>query len=256
MSALYIVLPSLCILAIAYRYYSAFIARASGCSTTAARRRRTRSTTAPTTTRPSGGCCSATTSPPSPAPARWSARCWPRSSAGRPGFIWLVAGVCLAGAVHDSMVLWASTRRGGQVAGRSREDRDRPGRRRRRHRRHPVHPDRRAGRPGHRRGQRAGRERLGHVHDRHDDPDRDLHGLLHVRLAQGPHRRSHRHRRHRHAGWPWSAASRSNHPDRGSAASSTCRARSSSSRSASTASSPRCCRCGCCWRRAATSARS
>src|SRR5258706_13771285 len=31
-----------------------------------------------------------------------------------PGLIWLVAGVCLAGAVHDSMSLWASTRRGGR----------------------------------------------------------------------------------------------------------------------------------------------
>ena len=31
-----------------------------------------------------------------------------------PGLIWLVAGVCLAGAVHDAMVLWASTRRGGK----------------------------------------------------------------------------------------------------------------------------------------------
>src|SRR6185503_16286261 len=31
-----------------------------------------------------------------------------------PGLIWLVAGCCLAGAVHDSMVLWASTRRGGR----------------------------------------------------------------------------------------------------------------------------------------------
>ena len=30
-----------------------------------------------------------------------------------PGLIWLVAGVCLAGAVHDFMILWASTRRGG-----------------------------------------------------------------------------------------------------------------------------------------------
>jgi carbon starvation protein len=30
-----------------------------------------------------------------------------------PGFIWLVAGVCLAGAVHDVIVLWASTRMGG-----------------------------------------------------------------------------------------------------------------------------------------------
>ena len=31
-----------------------------------------------------------------------------------PGLIWLVAGVCLAGAVHDFMILWASTRRGGK----------------------------------------------------------------------------------------------------------------------------------------------
>jgi len=30
-----------------------------------------------------------------------------------PGFLWLVAGVCLAGAVHDVTVLWASTRMGG-----------------------------------------------------------------------------------------------------------------------------------------------
>src|SRR5438445_12934129 len=30
-----------------------------------------------------------------------------------PGLIWLVGGVCLAGAVHDMIVLWASTRRGG-----------------------------------------------------------------------------------------------------------------------------------------------
>jgi carbon starvation protein len=30
-----------------------------------------------------------------------------------PGFVWLVAGVCLAGAVHDLIVLWASTRMGG-----------------------------------------------------------------------------------------------------------------------------------------------
>jgi carbon starvation protein len=31
-----------------------------------------------------------------------------------PGLIWLVAGVCLAGAVHDYIILWASTRRGGR----------------------------------------------------------------------------------------------------------------------------------------------
>src|SRR5437762_3836453 len=31
-----------------------------------------------------------------------------------PGLIWLLAGVCLAGAVHDMIMLWASTRRGGK----------------------------------------------------------------------------------------------------------------------------------------------
>ena len=31
-----------------------------------------------------------------------------------PGFIWIVAGCCLAGAVHDFVTLWASTRRGGR----------------------------------------------------------------------------------------------------------------------------------------------
>src|SRR5262249_57823291 len=31
-----------------------------------------------------------------------------------PGLLWLVAGVCLAGAVQDSFWLWASTRRGGR----------------------------------------------------------------------------------------------------------------------------------------------
>jgi carbon starvation protein len=31
-----------------------------------------------------------------------------------PGLLWLVAGVCLAGAVHDVTALWASTRRGGR----------------------------------------------------------------------------------------------------------------------------------------------
>src|ERR1700742_2041389 len=31
-----------------------------------------------------------------------------------PGLLWLVFGVCLAGAVQDSFWLWASTRRGGR----------------------------------------------------------------------------------------------------------------------------------------------
>src|SRR5689334_12601680 len=40
-----------------------------------------------------------------------------------PGLIWLVVGVCLAGAVQDMMVLVASVRRGGQsLAGIAREE--------------------------------------------------------------------------------------------------------------------------------------
>jgi carbon starvation protein len=34
-----------------------------------------------------------------------------------PGLLWIVAGVCLAGAVHDSLTLWASTRRRGASLG-------------------------------------------------------------------------------------------------------------------------------------------
>ena len=85
MHALYVVIPVIGILAIGYRYYSAFIA------------------------------------------ARiWmldDSRVTPAQLVGpmlaaqfgyAPGLIWLVAGVVLAGAVHDSMILWASTRRGGR----------------------------------------------------------------------------------------------------------------------------------------------
>ena len=74
-----------------------------------------------------------------------------------PGLVWLVVGVCLAGAVQDMMVLAASTRRGGlSLAGLARE-RDRPARRARRGDRHPLHRDHRPGRPGDRRGQGPGR---------------------------------------------------------------------------------------------------
>src|SRR5271170_2321233 len=44
-----------------------------------------------------------------------------------PGLVWLVVGVCLAGAVQDMMVLAASTRRGGlSLAGLAREEISRP----------------------------------------------------------------------------------------------------------------------------------
>ena len=196
MHALYIVVPALCILAIAYRYYSAFIAAKVWCWTTRASRRRTRSTTAPTTTRPAVGAVRP--------PLRGHHR---RRAAGRPGAggaVRLRARLHLAASPASASparcttrsALWASTRRGGRslaeiarteigpVAGVTGRHRD------------PLHPRRRAGRPRHRRRQRAGRQRVGHVHHRHDHPARHVHGLLHVQVAQGPDQGSDDHRRH------------------------------------------------------------
>ena len=183
MHALYIVLPALCIFAIAYRYYSAFIAAKVMVLDD------TRVT--PAHTKYDG-------------PNYYPTRRWVLfghhfaaiAGAGpligpvlaaqfgyAPGFMWLVAGCCLAGAVHDFVSLWASTRRGGRsladiarteigpVAGTTGSDR------------HPVHPHHRAGRPRHRRRQCAGRKRVGHLHDRRDHPARHVDGLPHVQVA-------------------------------------------------------------------------
>jgi carbon starvation protein len=113
MRALYVILPSLGILTIAYRYYSAFIAAKIMVLDDA------RPT--PAHVRPDGHNYHATT--------RWvlfGHHFAAIAGAGpligpvlaaqfgyAPGLIWLVGGVCLAGAVHDSIILWASTRRGG-----------------------------------------------------------------------------------------------------------------------------------------------
>src|SRR5258708_26510341 len=113
MRALYIVLPILGILAIAYRYYSAFIAAKVMVLDDA------RPT--PAHVRPDGHNYHATT--------RWVlfghhfaaiAGAGPligpvlaAQFGDAPGLIWLVGGVCLAGAVHAPIILWASTRRGG-----------------------------------------------------------------------------------------------------------------------------------------------
>src|SRR5215831_19251790 len=113
MRALYLVIPILGILAVAYRYYSAFIAARVMCLDDA---RKT-----PAHLRPDGQNYHVTT--------RWvlfGHHFAAIAGAGpligpvlaaqfgyAPGLIWLVGGVCLAGAVHDSMTLWASTRRGG-----------------------------------------------------------------------------------------------------------------------------------------------
>ena len=69
MRALYIILPILCVLAIAYRYYSAFIAAQVMVARRLADDAGARAgTTATTTIRPPAGSCSATISPRSPAP--------------------------------------------------------------------------------------------------------------------------------------------------------------------------------------------
>ncbi len=112
MSALYIVLPSLCILAIAYRYYSAFIATRiwmlDDKRQTPAHTKYDGANFYPTSRWVLFGhhFAAITGAGPLVGPMLAAQFGW------APGLIWLVAGVCLAGAVHDSMILWASTRRG------------------------------------------------------------------------------------------------------------------------------------------------
>ena len=163
MHALYLVIPALCIMAIAYRYYSAFIAAkvmALDDSRSHAGAHEVRRRT--TTTRRTGGCSSAITSRRSPAPGRWSGRSLAAQFGYAPGFIWLVGGVLprRRGARLDRRC----GPRPGAAAGRSAEIA-----------RTEIGPvagttgaiailfivDHRAGRPRHRRRQRAGRKRLG-----------------------------------------------------------------------------------------------
>ena len=114
MRALYVIIPILGILAIAFRFYSAFIAARVMCLDD--------SRATPAHVRPDGQNYHVTT--------RWvlfGHHFAAIAGAGpligpvlaaqfgyAPGLIWLVGGVCLAGAVHDMITLWASTRRGGR----------------------------------------------------------------------------------------------------------------------------------------------
>ncbi len=112
MKALYIVLPALCILAIAYRYYSAFIATRiwmlDDSRKTPAHTKYDGANFYPTTRWVLFGhhFAAITGAGPLVGPMLAAQFGW------APGLMWLVAGVCLAGAVHDSMILWASSRRG------------------------------------------------------------------------------------------------------------------------------------------------
>jgi carbon starvation protein len=114
MKALYVLLPALCILAIAYRYYSAFLATKvfmlDDARKTPAHTKYDGANFYPTTRWVMFGHHFAAITGAGPLVGPMLAAQFGYA----PGFIWLVAGCCLAGAVHDGMVLWASTRRGGK----------------------------------------------------------------------------------------------------------------------------------------------
>jgi carbon starvation protein len=114
MRALYIILPILGILAVAYRYYSAFIAARvmmlNDARMTPAHELNDGQNYHPTLRIVLFGHHFAAIAGAGPLIGPVLAAQFGYA----PGLIWLVAGVCLAGAVHDYIILWASVRRGGR----------------------------------------------------------------------------------------------------------------------------------------------
>jgi carbon starvation protein len=114
MRALYIIVPILGILVIAYRYYSAFIAAKilvlDDSRPTPAHTRYDGHNFYPTTRWVLFGHHFAAITGAGPLVGPVLAAQFGYA----PGFLWLVAGVVLAGTVHDLIILWASTRRGGR----------------------------------------------------------------------------------------------------------------------------------------------
>ena len=114
MPALYLVVPVLCVLAIAYRYYSAFVAAKvmvlDDSRVTPAHEKYDGANYFPVRRWVLFGHHFAAISGAGPliGPVLAMQFGW------APGLIWLLAGVCLAGAVHDMIMLWASTRSGGR----------------------------------------------------------------------------------------------------------------------------------------------
>jgi carbon starvation protein len=112
--ALYLVIPILGILAISYRFYSAFIAARimvlDDGRVTPAHRYYDGQNFYPTSRWVLFGHHFAAISGAGPLIGPVLAAQFGYA----PGLMWLVAGVCLAGAVHDSIILWASTRHGGR----------------------------------------------------------------------------------------------------------------------------------------------
>jgi carbon starvation protein len=114
MRALVLVLPILCAMMIAYRYYSAFIAAKvlvlDDTRVTPAHTKYDGHNYYPTTRWVLFGHHFAAIAGSGPLIGPVLAAQFGYA----PSLIWLVGGVCLAGAVHDLVSLWASTRRGGR----------------------------------------------------------------------------------------------------------------------------------------------
>jgi carbon starvation protein len=114
MRALYIIVPVLCILVIAYRYYSAFLAAKvwvlDDTRPTPAHTKNDGANFFPTSRWVLFGHHFAAIAGAGPLVGPVLAAQFGYA----PGLIWLVGGVCLAGAVQDSFWLWASVRRGGR----------------------------------------------------------------------------------------------------------------------------------------------
>jgi carbon starvation protein len=114
MHALVVIVPILGILAIAYRFYSAFIAAKvmalNDARVTPAHQKYDGANYYPTTRWVLFGHHFAAIAGSGPLVGPVLAAQFGYA----PGLIWLVAGVCLAGAVQDFICLWASTRRGGR----------------------------------------------------------------------------------------------------------------------------------------------
>ncbi len=112
-TAAYVVIPALGVLVIAYRYYSAFLAARvmvlNDERQTPAHAKRDNQNFHPTPRWVLFGHHFAAIAGPGPLIGPVLALQFGFA----PGLLWLVAGVCLAGSVHDMLILWASTRRGG-----------------------------------------------------------------------------------------------------------------------------------------------
>ena len=114
MRAAYILIPALGVIAIAYRFYSAFLAAKvmslDDTRITPAHTQQDGHNFVPTHKWVLFGHHFAAIAGPGPLIGPVLAA----QFGFLPGVIWLVAGVCLAGAVHDMIILWASTRRKGK----------------------------------------------------------------------------------------------------------------------------------------------